>query len=234
MNKDNFDKLDIMIASALCDNKLSDDIELFESLDVTQVVFSRKFEQKKNALTKKERCKPRKVRRYRLLFRIALAIMILLSVAFITIMSVSALRNAVVDVVVEFFNDHIKISYEEYDEDSITSKPIKLNQVKSIRATELKNTKKEVSDNELVNKTIYYKNDRRVCCFYQSPLCENDIYFDNEYENATRVNINGNMAMLIENNKGVSHLTWSDGEYLYVISCYDTDYDIVQLAKSVG
>lgn len=240
MSEGNFDKLDCMLIAALCENDMRDDIELFESLDVSQVVFSKNFEKKRNALIKREKTAPRRIKNRKILFRIVLAVMIILSVAFITIMSVSAFRRAVVDVVVEFYNDHIKVSCEErnsepwLDNNDYSYKmPIRVNDKKSIRSLDSKNATKETSNNDVSNTIVYYKDDKRVCSFYQSVLCDNDVYFDSDGRDTKVVNINGNNAILVETNKGVCHVTWSDGEYFYVITCYDLSYDIVQLARSV-
>lgn len=108
------DKLDILIALVAkdCGNE---EVEQMKSLDTSGVVFSRRFYRKKARMIAKYKHYKERMVWKQALIRVAVAIMALMSLAFMTVMAVEPLREAIFQVVVEWYDDYLTIRYEKPD-----------------------------------------------------------------------------------------------------------------------
>lgn len=229
MTDPKYDKIDCMLYAAMENGLSSDDIDLYNSLDESQVVFTSGFEKRKKQLIKAEKHRPCIRTTRKILWRTVIVVMIIMSVAFITIMSISAFRKAVVDVVVDFFDGHICFTNSEKSlsgEKELISK-------KNIVFSEKDLTEHIVFETNMTREVVYYVSGRRVCSFMQSLLNNNDVYYDVENATISTADIGGFEGIMINTAGQISYLSWSDGEYFYLISCYCADYDIMELAHSI-
>lgn len=105
-----YDKLDAMLFIAVKKCGM-EEVEKFNNPKSTDVTFSKRFYARKRKILRRYKSKTvarvfKKVAR-----SAAIALLIILSMAFITVMSVSALRTAVLDAVVDFFDDYVKVGF---------------------------------------------------------------------------------------------------------------------------
>ena len=232
---DNYDKLDCMLFIAVR-NCGMDDVDKFNNPESEDVEFSKHFYSRKQKVLLRYKS--------RLMLRIlkkvarsaAIALLILLSMAFITVMSVSAFRTAVLDAVVDFFDDYVKVSFGDSgvtpgptDE---SARPTSIEEVK--RITDLpKGVVEEVVVQESICRIKYMKDGKLVFYLIQEVYSENDVLFDNVDVDAQIVCVNGIEARIIKSEKGTYSICWSDGEYIYTVMVNNKEYDIIKLAESV-
>lgn len=222
------DKLDYMLFAAMGENLSSDDIELYDSLDESQAIFTHRFEKRKKRAITKEKRRPRTRTTCRILCKTAFIIMIIMSALFITIMSVSAFRNAIVDVVIDFFEGHMRFSNS-----ATTSSEAETLIAKGIVFSEDGVTERIIVDASTMRHIAYYKGEKRICSLLQSPLSKNDVYYDESKSIISVVDIGGFEGILIKTSENTTHLCWSDGDCFYTLSCYDINYDALELAHKV-
>lgn len=102
MNTEINDKLDVLIALSAkdCGN---DDVEIFRSLDTSNVSLERNFYAKQRRTINKYKRRPTVTLLRKCLIRVAVALMALMSVGFLTVMAVPDLREAVFEAVIAIF-----------------------------------------------------------------------------------------------------------------------------------
>ena len=105
------DKLDLLIALAAkdCGN---DDVEMFRSLDTSDVNLGNNFYAKQRRTINKYKRKPAITLIRKCLIRVAVALMAILSFGFMTVMAMPDLKEAVFEAVVEWYDNHISIRFE--------------------------------------------------------------------------------------------------------------------------
>lgn len=108
MNCGKIDKYDYLIAMATLDAGL-DDAGMFEKLDASEVVLSNCTINKINNLIKSSRkCKTKDNSKARtVLSRVAVIALVVMSIAFAAMMSVSAIRNAIWNTIVEWYDKQL-------------------------------------------------------------------------------------------------------------------------------
>ena len=159
------DKLDYLIALASigCGD---DDVEWFNNLDTSTVVFDQSF----------YRIRDRKIRRYKrkpfvnafkkVMSRVAVAILAIISAGTLAVAAIPSLREAVFGAIVEWYEDYLTINYEMPDDDTA--------ETESVNGAETE-TKQ---DNETTEEIIApkWKEEVKTPKYYQEGLIE-DIVF---------------------------------------------------------
>lgn len=102
----------------LIDGFSDDDVVMFNNLDTSNVIFNDEYYKKRDRIVKKETRKPKIRLLKRVSTKIAVAILVLLSVAFMTLMSISAVRNAIWNVVIEWYDEYIDIKHNDGTDDN--------------------------------------------------------------------------------------------------------------------
>ena len=251
------DKLDMMIALAAkdCGN---DDIELLDNLDVSNVALDKYFHRRKTRIVEKHKHYPTMLAFKRGFLRVAIVLMLIMSLGFTTIMAISPIREAVFEVVIEWYEDYITIRYEPTNEEVNDSSGGEGNEIKDndenppindpviIPPTVIEEVRKPtalpknvVEDIVMQNKTFvcidYYEGGELVYTFNQMSLEDRDKYLDNEGAIVEKVDINGNSGTVIQHTEfsGIS-IVWSDGEYIYQMITQSTSLDeLIHLCRSV-
>ena len=120
MNCGKIDKYDYLIAMATLDAGL-DDAEMFEKLDASEVVLSNCTINKINNLIKSSsKCKTKDNSKAKtVLSRVAVIALVVMSIAFAAMMSVSAIRNAIWNTIVEWYDKYISIDYKPDQPESV-------------------------------------------------------------------------------------------------------------------
>ena len=105
------DNLDRVLRLLMMDATKDKDYALYESLDVSDVQFDGYY-RKRNAIFRRARLRPIGAACKKILPRVAVVLLAIMSAGFIGIMSISSLREAVWNTIVEWYDDHFTIRYE--------------------------------------------------------------------------------------------------------------------------
>lgn len=225
-----YDKLDCMLFAAAVDF-CKEEVERFENLDVSDVPETQRYIRKRNRMIAKQRRKPAFVSLRRFARSVAVVLVVIFALGFITIMSVSAFRNAVIDVIVDWFDDYVQVEFEEDDPDE--NAEVVIEDLKRITALP-EGTVEEVSmDYNKVWMTTYLLNNERICSLRQEVYRKNTAFVDNVDTKVEYVDINGEKGCFFIDENGVIRLYWNDGKYVYLLTLYDNSYDIMYLAESI-
>lgn len=111
MNTELNDKLDLIIAWAArdCEN---DEAEKFKNIDTSGVVLSAGFYARKRRLIGRYKLRPALAVCRKCFVRVAVALMALMSIGFLTVMAIPNVRNAMFDAVVEWYEDYVSVRFE--------------------------------------------------------------------------------------------------------------------------
>ena len=226
-----YDKLDCLLFAAV-EGCGMDEVEAFNNLDITDVPTSRRYVRKKKRVIAKYKMQPTmfSIKRF---VRVAVTVLLIVfSTAFITVMSVSAFRNAVLDVIVDWFDDYVKIEFWE-DEAPKENEGLVIEDIKRITALP-EGVEEEVHAEHGKHRTVIYSlNGKRICSLRQEIYGQNELFIDNEGINMQEVDIDNVKGALFVTENGTRRLYWNDGKYTYSINCYDDNLDVILLAESV-
>lgn len=226
-----YDKLDCLLFAAV-EGCGMDEVEAFNNLDITDVPTSRRYVRKKKRVIAKYKMQPTmfSIKRF---VRVAVTVLLIVfSTAFITVMSVSAFRNAVLDVIVDWFDDYVKIEFWE-DEAPKENEGLVIEDIKRITALP-EGVEEEVRlEHGKILLTRYYLEGKRICTLRQEVYGQNEAFADNEGINVQEVYVNNLKAYLFITENGIRRLYWNDGKYVYSIICFMDQLDIIELAKSI-
>lgn len=251
------DKLDMMMALAAkdCGN---DDVELLDTLDISEVSLDKHFRRKKARFVEKHKRYPTMLALKKGMLRVAIVSMVIMSFGFTTIMAISPMRKAVFEVIIEWYKDYLTIRYEQTTEDVNDASGGEGNDTKDndenspmndpviIPPTVIEEVRKPtalpknvVEDIVIQNMSFvcidYYEGSELVCTFNQILLEEGDIYLDNEGVLIETIDINGNSGTVIQHAEfsGIS-IVWNDGEYIYQIITQSINLDeLIEVCRSV-
>lgn len=237
MKRQRLDELDILIESAVEDTR--DEFDEFDNLDISDVEFSPSYQRRKRKIIRRYKYAPVIATAKKIASRAAMFAGVILTVALITVMSVSALREAVIDAVIEWYNDYVSVRFEtETPNESIeneTEKPWEP-VMKARRPREIPEGVEEVVHLDGKARVIidYYINDDLWLSYRQSIYCENNIYVDNEAVILEYINIHGYEGIIFQSKtKNEKTLIWHDGIYVYHIVTVGTISDLISIAKSI-
>lgn len=245
-NSDKFDHL-ISLAAIKC---AEEDAEKLNELDTSGVVFDDSYYKKRNKIINKFKRAPSVRTTKTVLLRLAAAIMIVIMLSCVLIGCVPALRKAIYDAIVKWYDRFVTVSYENEDdrdkETRYAETPIPETDVTIVAPTFIEDIRKPtdlpegvwedifVQTNTSVN-IDYYHNEDYLFSFSQMLLKPNDNHIDSEDVNVTKIKINGNDAMVIESvyQREIS-IVWADGEYSYYIVSMGCDLEtLIVYAESV-
>lgn len=240
MKRQRLDELDILIESAVEDN--GDEFDEFDNLDISDVEFSPSYQRRKRRVIRRYKYAPVIAAAQKICSRVAMFAGVLLTAALITVMSVSALREAIIGAVIEWYNDYVSIRFEtEVPTENIEAEPSETEEpweavMKARRPTDIPEGVEEVVHvNSQTRVAIdYYANNMYWASYSQSLYNENNIYVDNEAVVIQKIEIHGYEAIIFQSaSKSEKALLWNDGVYVYHIITVGTIDDLILLAKSI-
>lgn len=256
MNTEINDKLDLLIAFSANDCG-KDDVEMFRNLDTSGVILSDDFYVRQRRLINRYKRKPTLTLFRKCLVRVAVALMAIMSIGFLTAMAIPNVRNAIFDAVVEWYENYISVRFEpNYGEntdktdtssvipgtdnhessDIAITPPTKIEKV--MKPMYVPNGVEEdiVANNKTVAIIDYYLGDDLILSFTQTLYNNRDMLYDNKVSTSYDIDINGYNALALElegesNNKAI---IWTDGVYYYYIHSTLLDFDeLTRVAASV-
>ena len=251
------DKLDALITLTAkdCGN---DDVEMFNNLDTTKIKLDNKFYIKLRQIIRKHRHSTAIILVKKCFVRVAVALMALMSLGFLTIMATPDFREALFEAVIEWYDNYISIRYEPVDNDTyetdITEKRTDVSQTETLEdedsvsiivvpPTKIEKVMKpsfipEGIEEEIViiNKSTvtidYYCFNELYYTYHQTLFRNNEKLFDDESIIIKNTEINGMLATIIEHdNQSEKAIVWTDGVYYYHIISYSGEISVEQLIK---
>lgn len=226
------DKYDYLIAMAALDAK-DGDVEMFENLDVSDVTLSEKTEKRIGKLIKKSRRYPSAsaVKARRVLSKAAVIALIVISVMFTAIMSVSAVREAVWDFIVRFYDEYITVDVRSKIP---VSTPTEIREVR--KPTLLPSGAEEAAVvSDAVYSADYSVGDELRLAYQQSLLNAGEVYIDSEMTSVSNIMVGEHDGILFTHEGGDGkEVLWTDGEYQYSLAGYGIDSAaLILIAESV-
>ena len=224
------DKFDALLKIAAVD-LVRKDMEYANSLDTSSTVVSEKTLRKVRRRIKNH---DKGVWWNELPFacrRAIAAVLIVCTLSFALCMSVEAVREQIVNTVLEWYDKFVAVFY--------MAEEVKLEKIEEYREPSLQIAGSErmvVSKAELEYSIMYIKDDAIIITYDQRLIT--DASYDFNSENGCvqeNIKINDYKAVLLKYD-GLSNLTWHDHEYYYVISLFTEDIDIdtlILIAESV-
>ena len=231
VKNDNRDALILLSAQVLEESNLS----RFAAADTADTVRPASLDRKVRRLIRQEQRARRAAARWTPVKRVVTAILIFCTVAFAAAMSIEAVRGAVWQAIVRWYDTHIAVSFEDADADAV-SVP------KTIR------TKREPTDvpsdwvrevrvdSQILYYVVYTKEDKKALSYKQQPF-ENQAWANNADSTAEEILVGDRTATLVtSHDTGNYTLYWSDGAYNYTLQSFSdniTPARMVQIAASV-
>ena len=240
MKRQRHDELDILIESAVEDTE--DDFDEFDSLDISDVEFSPSYQRRKRRVIRRYKYAPVIAAAQKICSRVAMFAGVILTVALITVMSVSALREAIIGAVIEWYNDYVSVRFEtEAPTENIDAVPSETEEpweavMKARRPTDIQEGVEEVVhlDSKANVFIDYYSGGAFWASYSQRIYNENDIYVDNEALVLEIIDIHGYEAIIFQFvSKEEKVLLWNDGLYVYYIVTVGTVNNLISLAESI-
>ena len=233
MNCEKIDKYDYLIAMATLDAK-NDDVEMFENLDTSDVVLSDQVFRKISRLIKTSNRDRNKhiTKVQRVLSRVAVIALVVMSMMFTAMMSVSAIRNAVWNVIVEWYDKYISVDYET---DAPVSPPTVIEEIRKPTLLPLGFEEEIVGNTKSSYVVEYYTVDDLCLVFRQSLIDTPNKDIDSETLTIKDVMIGAfDGILLIYEKNQVIEILWNDGEYRYTLTGYDIAPEtLIMIAESV-
>ena len=234
MNCGKIDKYDYLIAMATLDAGL-DDAEMFEKLDASEVVLSNCTINKINNLIKSSsKCKTKDNSKAKtVLSRVAVIALVVMSIAFAAMMSVSAIRNAIWNTIVEWYDKYISIDYKPEQPESV---PATIEEIRKPALLPQGAEEEIITNTSVVYFSEYYSGDECIMSFKQSVLDSEESYIDAELGTMQKIKI-GNfeaVALIYQKNDSIKIL-WNDGVYKYDITGFNLELQtLILVSQSVS
>lgn len=237
MKRQRLDELDILIESAVEDTR--DEFDEFDNLDISDVEFSPSYKRRKRKIIRRYKYASVIATAKKIASRAAMFAGVLLTATLITVMSVSALRDAIIDAVIEWYNDYVSIRFEpETSNETIQSETQESWEavMKARRPTDIPEGVEEVvhANHEARVSIDYYLDGYLFASYNQTFYNEQNIYVDNEAVIIDKISIHEYEAIIFQSaTKEEKALIWNDGVYIYRIVTIGTIDDLISLAKSI-
>lgn len=225
------DKLDALIL--LSGNVLIEkNVSLYKNTDTSTIKCPKSLDKRVQRNINKEKCKQEFGTFYKYGQRFVAALLIVCTILFAAIMSVEAVRNALLNVIIEFFDEYLSINYVVETE---TPKVIGSQKTPLIN---LENFEKQVVlDTESMYVCSYSKNNEQILMFSQAIIDENSHWFDNENTSFEKVKINNNDGILMFRKERQTYsLSWSDGVYEYSLVSSSSEIskdELISIAETI-
>ena len=203
----------------------NDELELFNSIDTSEGInFSKKFERKMQKLLRNGKPEPFGVQFKRVLSRVAIVCLVVVSLSFAAMMSVSAIRQAIWKTIVEWYNSYFEVTVDDGDE---TTENETVTEIKEIHKPAVL---PEGVEEDIVSNTKrfvmieYYAGEEWIASFYQK-IFDDTSYVRINSENVIVSNfyMSGYSITHIEYEDGLIVMFWSDNTYFYTIEGNDSD-----------
>ena len=208
---------------------------MFEKLDASEVVLSNCTTNKINNLIKSSsKCKTKNNSKAKtVLSKVAVIALVVMSIAFAAMMSVSAIRNAIWNTIVEWYDKYISIGYKPDHPESV---PATIEEIRKPTLLPQGAEEEIITNTSVVYFSEYYSGDKCIMSFKQSVLDSEESYIDAELGTMQKIKI-GNfeaVALIYQKNDSMKIL-WNDGVYKYDITGFNLELQtLILVSQSVS
>ena len=227
VKNDNLDALILLSAQVLEESNLS----RFAAADTADTVRPASLDRKVRRLIRQEQRARRSSARWTPVKRVVAAILIFCTVAFAAAMSIEAVRGAVWQAIVRWYDTYIAVSFEDADAVPKTIRTkheptdVPSDWVREVRV-----------DSQILYRIVYRKEGKKMLSYKQQPL-ENQAWA-NKADSTTKEIFVGDRTATLVTSKDTGHYTlyWSDGAYQYTLQSISNDITLalmVQIAAFV-
>ena len=208
----------------------NDELEHYKNMDTSNEQYGNKFERIKKRILSGKKVKTKKEIAITAIKRVSMVFLLCFSMAFITLMSVSATRNAIWNVITEWYDDHFTIRMDDgYDSTQNTVTQIE----EANTPTELpKGIEEEIiiSNSQWVI-AEYYQGEMYVGSFQQSIITESSsVIVDSKSTTIYNETIADHFVTIVKN-EGLYNIFWLDSKYFYIVQGYDLEFLIKIIEK---
>lgn len=227
VKNDNLDALILLSAQVLEESNLS----RFAAADTADTMRPASLDRKVRRLIRQEQHARRAAARWTPVKRVVAAILIFCTVAFAAAMSIEAVRGAVWQAIVRWYDTHIAVSFEDADAVPKTIRTkreptdVPSDWVREVRA-----------DSQILYKLAYLQGGEKLLSYKQQPI-KNQAWTNNADSTAEEILVGDRTATLVTSRTtGYYTLYWSDGAYNYTLQSFSdniTPARMVQIAVSV-
>ena len=228
------DKFDSLIRLAMLDCGKKDADE-FDAIDTSGIELSDRLNKKIFRLIAKKKRESQVIAARRIFGRIAVAILLIVAIMLTAIACSERLREAIWNAIVEWYNDHIVVRYDEAsdvysgdDENDIDAyersaaiSPTAPDAILEVRKPTVlpEGVVEDIYVQSQWKVAIdYYLGGKIICSFQQVNLKLEDYYYNNDVSKIEEIQIGNYLASFaVHNDNGNKYIFWNDGEYSYVL-----------------
>ena len=235
MKCERMDKYDYLIALATLDAR-DDDIQMFKELDDSDVVLSDRIQKKIEKLIRRESTyRDFGFKQFKhILSKAAIIMLVVISVMFAAMMSISAIRTAIWEIVTEWYEEYVAVGYEPEEGLEVVEPPTKIEEIRKPTLLPLGAEEEVAVSTRRAFSCDYYLGDD-CCISFSQFILEDEIgNFDGENAEALEMLVGDYQAHLLVYDRNSYALNWTDGEYAYsIMSEVLSIDDLIAIAESV-
>lgn len=236
MKSKRLDKYDYLIAMATLDVK-DDDVKMFEEQDDSDVVLSDRITKKIDKLISKESNykTSRAIQFQKVLSKVAIIALVVMSMMFAAMMSVSAIRTAIWEIITEWYEEYIAVGYEPEEGYGVVEPPKMIEEIRKPTLLPLGVEEEIGMSSRGMFVCDYFLGDDCYISFKQL-LLNNDVgILDGDDATISEVVVGKHKAWLFSYDaEDYIILIWNDTEYAYHLSTTVLNADeLILVAASV-
>ena len=236
MKCERMDKYDYLIALSTLDAK-DDDVKMFMELDDSDVVLSDHITNKIEKLIRRESAYKTTgfVQFKRILSKVAIITLVIISIMFTAMMSVSAIRTAAWEIITEWYEEYIAVGYVPEEGLEVPEPPKMIEEIRKPTLLPLGAEEEILLNAKSMFVSEYYLGDDCYLSFKQSLLDESVGKFDGDDAVITKIMVGNYDGILFTYEKeDYIYILWNDTRYSYQISSTVLSIDELRLvAESV-
>lgn len=236
MKCERMDKYDYLIALATLDAK-DDDVKMFMDLDDSDVVFSDRITDKIEKLIRRESVYKTDgfVKFKRILSRTAIIALVVISVMFAAMMSVSAIRSAIWKIITEWYEEYIAVGYVPEECLEVSEPPKMIEEIRKPTLLPLGAEEEIVINSKNMVVSEYYIDQDCYVSFRQFLLKTDIGKIDGDDAQMKEILVGEHKGWIItyDVEKYIA-IDWNDGEYGYrIISEFLNESELILVAESI-
>jgi hypothetical protein len=229
------DKYDYLIALATLDAR-DDDIQMFKELDDSDVVLSDRIQKKIEKLIRRESTHRASgfAQFKNILSKAAIIMLVVISVMFTAMISISAIRTAIWEIVTEWYEEYVAVGYEPEEGLEVVEPPTKIEEIRKPTLLPLGAEEEVVANGKRQFACDYYLGENWCLTFNQFLIQDEVGKFDGEHAEVREITIGEYKAYLLTYAQNEYTIHWNDGEYAYsIMSDVLSLDDLIAVAKNV-
>ena len=165
--------------------------------------------------------------------RAVAGILIVCTISFVMCLSVEAIRNEIVNTIVEWYDKFVSVLYT-----AEKTPPTEIEVYKEPTLQLADTDKNIIMKDSQFYAIVYTREGNPIFQYQQNPIPINSFDFDSENDCIkSNVKVKKHYALLFTYEDETNILTWSDGEYAYIINSFTNELTIdtlVLIAESIS